>query len=184
MNLLSLLLCSVLMYQPYQNTSRLYDLQFNTLDSSAVVSMSNFEGRQLIIIEFDASNPDRLRLQSLDTLYRNSNGLLSVIAVPAQDFGTPMPYESLKSFLRDTLELSYMISDVAYTQKAAGAAQHALFKWLTNVNENLHFDDDITDEGQMFVISEAGILYAVLHNNLRPNDPLMQSILNIQPPAN
>ena len=40
--------------------------------------------------------------------------------------------------------------------------QNALMKWLTNSSENNRFDAEVSTDNQLYVISESGILYAIL----------------------
>jgi glutathione peroxidase-family protein len=43
-----------------------------------------------------------------------------------------------------------------------GENQHPLFKWLTHLNKNTHFDRDVEETGQLFIISKKGTLYGIL----------------------
>lgn len=51
--------------------------------------------------------------------------------------------------------------------------QHPLFKWLTHVTENNHFDEDVDYASKLFIISRTGILYGVLPKEV-PKAVLMQ----------
>ena len=138
--------------------SSVYDVTVTNLDGSSII-LSTYKGKKMLIYEFDGSNPDSSQLKYLDSLQRIDS--LHVIAVPATDFGPSVTTASL-STLRDSLQLSYPLSQPATVQKITGTSQIPLFHWLTNVSENTHFDDEVDQPGKMYLISEQGILYAVL----------------------
>lgn len=166
---------------PMQDSGSLYQIEFKDITGIDLIRMSNYTGKKLVVLEFNAASPDAFQLKSLDTLYKSSKGQFEVIAIPVNDFGTPMESNALKSMLKDSLRLTYLIGDPGIAQKSAGSSQHPLLKWLTDVNDNLHFDDDITEDGKMFILSDTGTLYAILNKGFRPNNPLMQTILNNEP---
>ena len=41
-------------------------------------------------------------------------------------------------------------------------------QWLTHAGQNIHFDADVTTDNQLYIISESGILYAVLEKGVPP----------------
>src|SRR5215471_896654 len=158
------------------DTTGLYDIQFLRIDSG-VVNMQTYAGKPLIIIEFNAANPDRTQLQYFDSVFKNNNQI-NIIAIPLQDFEGSLSRDSLRSLLVDTFGISYTIADVALGQKQAGDSQHPLMKWLTNVDQNLHFNTDITVEGETFIISSDGVLYSEIMRDADPDNSLLTYILN------
>jgi hypothetical protein len=67
--------------------------------------------------------------------------MLQVIAIPATDLGGPGSNANLTA-IRNTLSVKFIMTKMAKVKKEAGTNQHALLKWLTDVNENAHFDRD------------------------------------------
>ncbi len=49
-------------------------------------------------------------------------------------------------------------------KKDAKGRQHPLLAWLTDKDQNRHFDQDIETTDKLFFINESGVLYAVLDN--------------------
>lgn len=168
---LSILTCSFSVFE-----KNIYTLHFKSLDKGEI-DMSSYKGRKILIVAFDAGNPDRKQLRSLDTLYRQIATYLAVIAVPADDFNTAMSPSSLIKLLRDSLGLSYPITEISKARKDKGNLQHDLLQWLTSKDNNQHFDDDIAEQGQMYVVSETGILYASFKKNVTPAGKVLKEVL-------
>lgn len=178
-SLLLLVLLSILFFSFLPPESSLYDMQFKSLDTGTI-DMSSYKSKKLIIVEFHAGKPNYAQLLSLDTLYRQHKNNLSVIAVPVADFGQAMPEKDLIKLVRDSLKLSYPVTAVSNAQKKQGYGQHSLLQWLTSKAKNRHFDADVEEEGQLYVISETGILYAVLKQKISPTGSMMQEVLGRQ----
>ena len=83
----------------------------------------------------------------------------------------------MKKLIYDTLKLSYPVTAVSKAKKTDGVAQHSLLAWLTNINQNAHFDVDIDKVGEMFVLSENGKLFARLKEPIPANGKDMKKIL-------
>ena len=153
--------------------SSIYDVQFQKLNGGNV-SMSQFSNKKIIVIAFNAANPNGARLHYLDSL-QIADTSLQVIGVPATDFSGQGNNGSLNS-LSNSLSPKFVMSKQALVKKESGVNQQSLFKWLTQVNENGHFDTDAISADQLFIISKTGSLYSVLENGA-PNNILIQ-ILN------
>ncbi len=162
------------------STVNLYDLHFNSIDS-VMVNMSDYQNKHLLIVEFDASNPDREELLSLDSLYKTDTAYISIIAVPVLDFGDTVNIEEMKTLLRDTLGLSYTITDTGYAKSDAGLNQHILLKWVTHKSDNGHVDNDVTEAGQFYIVSTSGILYGSLTRQNIADKDLINFLINNEP---
>ncbi len=136
-----------------------YSIQLVNLNG-VTVSLSAFQNKKIIIAPFSAGAPEAAQLQFLDSL-QNANPTIKIIAVAANDFAGPGSIESLKN-LRRSLSLSLLMTSPMEVKKTSGLNQHPLFKWLTDVNRNTHFNSDAEAGGQLFMISPGGNLYSVL----------------------
>lgn len=136
-----------------------YDLEIKANDGS-IIKLSNYKGKKIVIGEFNAANPDGAQLHFLDSLQRVDKNNLIVIAVPALDFGTINP-ESEKAMDKFS-NLSIIITQPMKIKKDAKVEQHPLFKWLTNSNDNKHFDNDVLGEGLFFIVDEKGDMKGTL----------------------
>lgn len=140
-------------------SSGIYEQSVTTLDDSTV-NFSSSRGKKILVAEFNAMQIDTAQLQNLDSLQRANDSLI-VIAIPSHGVGVTVNKSKLV-MLRTKLKLSYIIGTPVVAKKGAGVQQNAVFKWLTNVSENSHFDQDVGPLSQMFFINEQGVLYAVL----------------------
>ena len=153
--------------------SSVYKIQVETIDGTKV-NLSSYQGKKIIITEFNAANPEISWLKKLDSL-QSSDTSLRVIVVPANDLGGTGNDTKLASLL-NSLSLKILMLKSAFVKKSSGINQHPLFKWLTNVNENTHFDVDVESAKQLFIVSKTGTLYGVLTNNTPGN--VLPGVLN------
>ena len=174
-----IVLLHILLLYSASSGKDLYALVIENMDGTNT-RMAEFHGKKILAFEFDASNPDKGLLLRMDSLFLLMKEQVNVIAVPATDFGDPLSLDSLNELMSDSLQLSFPISLPSAVKKNAGDQQHPLFKWLTHVSENNHFDSDIEEDGQMFVISEKGILFSTM--NKQTPSLLIQEIISKQIP--
>jgi glutathione peroxidase len=163
-----------------QDSSNVHSIHFKGIDGSDI-DMSTYKGKQVLLLVFTASNPNRTQLISLDSLYKSRRESLQVIGVPVNNSDTSIKKNSLVKLLRDTLNLSFVISDISKAKKSEGNKQHSLLKWISHVNLNKHFDYDIRDNDEMYMISKTGILYALVARPMSLNGETMRHILENQP---
>jgi len=124
------------------------------------LELESFAKKKILVTAFSASDPEIGLLKRLDSLQRSFSSL-QVIAVPGNDLGGEGSDSTLAS-LQDSLSLNILLLRSALVKKDAQENQHPLFKWLTDANANIHFAMDVDSPGQLFVVSETGILYSVL----------------------
>jgi glutathione peroxidase-family protein len=160
-------------------TNDLYGISFMGLDSSQI-KLKDYAGKQIIVVEFDAANPNIKLLMSLDSLYRNSNGNVVIIGIPINDFAVSplMSSSALLLFLRDSLKITYPLAYISNGKN--GVSQHPLIQWVTSTSPKNHFNISLEKPGELFVISSNGILYAVLKEGMPSDDKVMKYILNNQ----
>jgi glutathione peroxidase-family protein len=162
------------------STVNIFELQFKSINNIPI-NMSDYQNKHIVVVEFDASNPDRDVLLSLDSMYKKDKENIKIIAVPCLDFGYTTNIENMRKLLLDTLNLSFTITDTGYAKKQATSNQHILMKWITSQSENGHVDNDITESGQIFIISSKGLLYGSLsRQNIFERD-LIQFLINNEP---
>jgi len=124
------------------------------------LNMATFVDHKVMVLTFDAANPDKAMLLKADSVQKADTSAF-IVGVPAADF-TGYAADSALSSMHDSLALSFLFTKAVLVTRAGGDGQEALFKWLTAVTLNQHFDRDVEAPGQMFLISEQGVLYGVL----------------------
>lgn len=158
--------------------NNLYQLSFAGLDKDQI-NMNDYKGKKIMVVECDAAKSDKQLLFFLDSLYRIRKQNLVIIAIPVDDFEQAPAEKDLKKLWRDTLKLSFIITKISRAKKG-DAVQHKLLNWLTNKNQNTHFEETIDKDGQIFIIGETGRLFACIKNRLDFTNDLMNVLLNQQ----
>lgn len=153
---------------------KIYDVQLQTLDG-ATFHLSSFKGKKILVTTFNPANPDISQLLYLDSLQRTYTGL-RVIAVPAIDFSGAGNRSNLLT-LKNSLNLRLVLSEQYNVKKTSGSNQHNLFKWLTRVSHNSHFDVDVETAGQVFIVNRNGVLYSVLGSGV-PRSVISEVVSN------
>ncbi|MFD2919976.1 hypothetical protein ACFS6H_09675 [Terrimonas rubra] len=142
-------------------------------------SLSLLRGKKILFAGFSPVSPDVGLLQRLDSIYLQNKTKLEIIAMPLTDFGEGMPDSSILNLLRRDLKLSFTISKKLRGGKSSEANQHPVTRWLTTVLENGHFNTDITEVGQLFIIDEVGRLFGIFRKNA-PMSIINKAILKQQ----
>ena len=124
------------------------------------INMSTYAGRKVAILVFDAAAPDSSLLTRADSLQRIET-TTTFLAVPAGDL-SGFSTDSALMQLHNRLGLSIPFTQSVLVTRGSDSSQHSLFKWLTDVSLNGHFNRDVEAAGQMFLISEQGTLYGIL----------------------
>lgn len=154
-----------------------YAVQITGLNQE-VISVADYKTKKIVVVEFDASAPDRTQLLLLDKLYKKFTGQWMVIGVPVKDFGIPMSALALKKLVRDTLKITFPVAEISTGKKGTG--QNLLLKWLTSKSLNGHFDRDLEIAGEIFFITEKGILYATLIRNKYQKEDALNQVSGLQ----
>lgn len=139
--------------------SNLYDLNVQSVSGSTLL-MSSYSGKKIAVVVFDPAAVNNSFLHSIDSLSGNK---LKIIAVPANELG--MATTASLITLSQSFSSSMVMLRPCYVKKNAGVNQEPLLKWLTNVSENGHFDNDVSATGQIFLVNQSGVLYAVLNSD-------------------
>ena len=141
-----------------------YGLSFTTVDG-AKVAMSTLAGKKVILFAINGSHPDLTTLRYVDSIGVQDQDSVAVLAFPALDLDSTATSPAL-SRMRDSLGLHLLIAQPVWVQKGAGAGQDPVFQWLTSISQNGHFNRDVEEEGQLFVVSRHGMLYSIVNRNM------------------
>ena len=141
----------------------IYDYSFISIEGNTI-NLSNYQQKIIIIttLPVTQTTENNLHLARLDSLSKAHPGDAIMIGVPSIEDGyTDQNAEALKTWYRSILGNQFIIGKGMYTHKTS-TAQHSMFTWLTNKDYNQRFDQDIEGIGDLFFVSENGILYGVL----------------------
>ncbi len=159
-----------------------YDIHITTIEG-ADKSMSDFQGKKLLIIVLPVTQNvnDVHYLQAVDSLSRKYANNVTVIGVPSYEYGfNTNSLSNLRSYYRGIIGQQVILTQGLYVNKSSGKMQHKLFAWLTNVNQNTHFNEDVKGVGQKFFIDENGELYGYYGPEAGLNDNLLKKMILLQ----
>lgn len=139
------------------------------------ISLSDFKGKRLVIATVAKQSLETKTAFKYWDSIQKANPAICFFIIPMNDFGSDSTSEiSLSATKANPAGVS--LSRAVSAKKGKGEKQDPLLKWLTNASENGHFDEDVFADQQMFVISEAGVLYAVIGKGTR--SAVLNEILN------
>ena len=151
----------VLFILPDLHAQTPYDLSFAGLRTGQTVTLSQYAGKKLLVVVINAAAPNTSQLRMLDSLYRQDSSSLTVLGMPADDFGEPLDDSLLYYTLSDSLGLACPLAKTGKAKKASEENQQVFLYWLTHASENFRFDQDITEAGRTYLLSETGSLYGL-----------------------
>ena len=141
--------------------SSIYSIHITTINGQDK-SMEDFKGKKILIVVLPTTKApnDSAFLRTIDSVSRNYSDRLSIIGVPSIEDGyNSSRLNELKNYYQSILGDRITLTRGMYTKKTSGDNQGELFSWLTHVEKNDHFNDDVDGAGQKFFISERGELY-------------------------
>ena len=158
-----------------------YNTVFETLDGNTI-SLSQYQTKKILIVTLPCrinTSTDSF-LTSLDTISRSRSASLKIVGVPAFEDGYSDAQKNiLNQWYRSRLNNNIIITSGLNTRQSSGAVQHDLFKWLTNVNQNMIFNIDVDGPGFRCFIKPGGEFYGVLRSNVNIHGRPMQRVLEL-----
>jgi glutathione peroxidase len=149
----------------------IYDHSFSDINSKKIL-LKDFAGKKLLFIILPVTATDSVVTQ-LKNFVATYGEKVRVIGVLSQEDGYSKNRKAdVKAIYQNT---GILITDAMCSRK--GNCQSPLMKWLTNKNENGHFDLDVRGPGQKFFVNEQGKLYSVL-GQMSLSSPFINKIVN------
>jgi len=141
--------------------------------------LTEFQGKKILVVELPViiSDDNAAFLGRLDSVSRAYQDQLVVIGVLSYDDGyTDSAAQSLQDWYHSIMGTQILITTGIYTHRDA-VDQQPLFFWLTHMDQNGHFDEDVGGINQKYFISETGDLFGVIGPETGLTDRLMQRIM-------
>jgi glutathione peroxidase len=151
-----------------------YTLSFKNINGQRVATDS-FRNKKLLVVILP-TDTDSAFLKQVDSVSNQYSNDITIIGVPGAETMANTPASSLKSFYQQFLGPRVIVTEVMRTTKAS-SQQHALFRWLTNKDENLHFDINAAGPGSKYFINGNGELYGVLGPSVQFTSSLISSTI-------
>lgn len=121
--------------------------------------------KKVLFVTCNTNSVDWVFLHKIDSLLYSSSNNIDVVLLPLMDFGKVVSDSGFVKSVNVDNQLDFFISDYLFGRKSFGDKQSYVTKWLTDVNLNGHFNIDITEDGQMFLLDERGSLFGVFRKS-------------------
>lgn len=141
--------------------SSFYSLRLAEVDS-ATINLADFRGMKVVVAAVSPARLQSIRPKVFDSLQAAFPKVVFLI-IPCEDFEGRQ--DDILSSINNRPSKRARLFAYAQAKKENKDKQHPLFRWLSSVELNGHFDDDIQN-GQIFIIDEAGELYAQINNGI------------------
>jgi glutathione peroxidase len=137
----------------------IYTVRMKDIDGR-VIELEKFRGKKMVFIILSGKETDSAinDLSSFNSKYKDSTIVIGVLS--AEDGFVEADKDSVKKVFKTKCP-DVILTERMHTRKTS-ADQSELMQWFTHVDQNLHFDNDITGAGRKFFIDEAGELYGSL----------------------
>jgi hypothetical protein len=146
---------------PVLSQTSIYDLDIPSAYGGKL-GLQDYKGHKLVIAVVSVEELNRKgALQFWDSL-KTANPKVGIIVIPAGDMDTVANDSAAMAGIKSKPSEKFILSESSPVKKDKGEKQHPIVRWLTNVKQNKYFDADVESDQQIYVISESGILYAIM----------------------
>jgi glutathione peroxidase len=146
-----------------------YDLKTSSIDGE-LFDFAQLKGKKVMIVNTASKcgyTPQYKDLQEVYNKYKDNNFV--IIGFPANDFGKQEPgsNDEIVAFCEKNYGVSFpMMSKIS----VKGSDMDAIYKWLTDKNENGVSDATVKWNFNKFLIDEKGNWVEYLGSSVNPND--------------
>lgn len=140
--------------------------------------LSEFSGKQIVvtILPVTRTTSDSNSLATIDSLSKEFVDSIKFIGVLSYDDGyQDDSMNVLLPWYQSILSEQVFITGGMNTKKSS-AYQHPLFTWLTNADQNGHFDDESKGSNQKFLITATGEEFGLISPEIPLTRELLQQI--------
>ncbi len=164
--------------KPEENTSSIYDISIRTLDSSALINLSDYKGKYLVIVNTASECGYTYQYKDLQEFYsKYKDSGVAVIGCPCNQFGGQEPgtAEEIGSFCQKNYGVTFPLSEKIDVK---GEHQHPLYQWLTQKQKNGVADFEVSWNFNKFIISPEGKLVQYFGSKVKPGDYMFLKAVN------
>jgi len=151
---------------PAQTASSIYDFTLNTIEGQAL-NLASFKGKKVLFVNVASKcgyTPQYAELQELHEKYGDK---LTVIGIPANDFGAQEPgsNDEIASFCQKNYGVTFqMMEKITVT----GENQHPLYKWFSTKELNGWNDKAPSWNFCKYLVNEKGELIKFYNSSVKP----------------
>jgi glutathione peroxidase len=138
-------------------------------------ALSNFSGRQILIVNI-ATKGDRVdqlaELQQLHQQYRDS---LIIIGFPSDDFSADTKSNAeIGEFCKSQYGVDFLVASKAPIK---GTGLQPIYNWLSSQKENGTMDSEVKGDFQKYLINQEGVLIGVFAGSVSPLSKELTSVI-------
>jgi glutathione peroxidase-family protein len=163
----------------FKTATGVFDLSITTADGGDQ-SLNIYQGKKMVIVVLPVTKTtaDSALLELMDSLSINYADSVNMVGIPSYEDGfRDDSLSSLMTWYRSILGEQFIISAGMSTRKSS-AYQAPLFSYLTNADQNGHFNDDVSGAGEKFFIDALGNLYGISLPDADFDEDIFSSMLS------
>lgn len=170
------LLAALIFLAAFSNAQDLYAVPLKTIDGKTI-DLTTFKGGKILFLILPLSDGDTT-LNSLALFQQKYGDKVQTIGIPAMEEGFKKGDEMKLKRLYQDKNINLLIAEAMEVKKSSGSQQSPIMQWLTNKDNNRHFNMDVKGIGQKFFVDETGKLYAVIGPEFSLNAPVIDRVVN------
>ena len=138
------------------------------LSSGPVINFEKFRGRKVMIVNTASDCGYTAQYAELQKLYQHSKEDLDIIAFPSNDFGDQdnRKDEEVREFCINIYSIRFLIAKKSVVKRSA--AQHPVFRWLTQKEMNGWNEKPPSWNFSKYIIDEEGRLTHYFDPSISP----------------
>jgi glutathione peroxidase len=157
----------------------IYDFKVQTLGERKEISLADFKGKKILIVNTGCKSPYTFQIEELQKLYSAYREKLVVIAFPAgSDFGDQelKTNNAISDFFTYTYGATFPVAEKTTT---IGSGRHPVFSYLLTEANKLGYDEPVIKWNfTKFLLDENGQLVTVFPADVTPLSVEVTSYLN------
>ncbi len=155
----------------------IYSLQV-LANNNQIESLEKYKGKKLLLVNTASNCGYTAQYEQLETLYKQFNGKVEIIAFPANDFQGQEPKgdEAIGSFCKLNYGVTFPLMKKSIVKKQSG--QNEIFQWLTDPSKNGWCNKGPSWNFCKYLIDENGQLTHFFYQGISPLDKRVIAAIN------
>jgi glutathione peroxidase len=144
-----------------------YKLKIKALDEVSTISMSDFKGKKILLVNVASKCGYTYQYEGLQKLHESHGDKVQIIGFPCNQFlfQEPGNKDSIQNFCSVNYGVTFPLTEKISVK---GRKQHDIYKWLTSKKFNGVDDYKVSWNFNKFLISESGELIGYYGSKVEP----------------
>jgi glutathione peroxidase len=164
----------VLLFTIFFPENGFYDITIYNVSGNSI-SLSQFKGKKVLIINTASGSKYYRQLGSLQKLHSKYSAGLAIIAFPSNSFNNE-PLSN--SALADSMRAKGYTFIVASKSDVTGPGMNPVFQYLSDKQKNGRTSINVSDDFKKILLDKNGMVQGVFASQLDPMDSLLQKIIS------